>query len=68
MALKSDGTVWAWGVDSDGFLGFTTTTNCGDVDEGDGVACSPTPRQVSSLQGAIAIAAGGTNLAVIPGA
>ena len=46
MALKSDGTVWAWGSNSNGQLGNNSTTD------------SNIPVQVSGLTGATAIAAG----------
>ena len=47
MALKSDGTVWAWGETADGQLGDTTTDRT-------------TPVQVSGLSGVTAVAAGAT--------
>ena len=47
LALKSDGTVWAWGYNGDGQLGDGTTTN------------RNTPVQVSGLSSVIAIAGGG---------
>jgi len=46
LALKSDGTVWAWGSNTHGQLGDGTTTD------------SPTPVQVSSLTGVTAVATG----------
>ncbi len=46
VALKSDGTVWAWGYNGSGQLGNGSTAN------------STTPVSVSSLAGIIAIAAG----------
>src|SRR5262249_11378416 len=52
LALKSDGTVWAWGWNSVGQLGsgaFTTSAPYG----------SATPAQVPGLTGAVAISAGG---------
>ena len=47
LALKSDGTVWAWGFNQYGQLGDSTTTQ------------RTTPVQVSGLTGVIAIASGG---------
>jgi alpha-tubulin suppressor-like RCC1 family protein len=46
LALKSDGTVWAWGRNGDGELGDGTTAN------------RNTPVRVSGLTGVMAIAAG----------
>ena len=46
LALKSDGTVWAWGDNYYGQLGDGTTTN------------QPSPVQVPGLTGVIAVAAG----------
>ena len=47
LALKSDGTVWAWGGNSDGQLGNGTNT------------LSSVPVQVTSLSNVISIATGG---------
>ena len=49
LALKSDGTVWAWGRNGNGQLGDVTTTN------------SSSPVQASGLTGVIAIAVGGNH-------
>jgi alpha-tubulin suppressor-like RCC1 family protein len=49
VALRSDGTVWAWGANPDGELGNSTTTQ------------SLTPVQVTGLNGIIAISSGGKN-------
>ncbi len=47
LALKADGTVWAWGFNSSGQLGDGTTTD------------RSSPVQVSGLKDVVAIAAGG---------
>jgi uncharacterized protein (TIGR03437 family) len=47
LALKSDGTVWAWGDNTEGELGDGTTTN------------RLTPEQVSGITRAVGISAGG---------
>ncbi len=53
VALKSDGTVWAWGSNRYGQLGDGSTTD------------SPTPVQVSGLTGVTAVAAGGVHTAAL---
>ncbi len=47
LALKADGTVWAWGLNTDGQLG-----------DGSMVLSRSTPAQIPSLSGVVAIAAG----------
>jgi alpha-tubulin suppressor-like RCC1 family protein len=47
LALKSDGTVWAWGINDDGELGNGSTSN------------SSVPIQVTGLSGVMAITGGG---------
>ncbi|WP_424186900.1 S8 family serine peptidase [Actinokineospora sp. G85] len=48
LAVRSDGTAWAWGANTFGQLGNGTTT------------ASTTPVQVSGLTGVVAVAAAGT--------
>lgn len=52
LALKNDGTVWAWGRNDAGQLGAVTTETCSGYD------CSTTPVQVSGLTGIFAISGG----------
>ncbi|MGX4585320.1 RCC1 domain-containing protein [Paenibacillus chitinolyticus] len=49
LALKSDGTVWAWGNNSQGQLGDGTLKNNG------------TPKQIQNLNNVVKIAAGGNH-------
>jgi alpha-tubulin suppressor-like RCC1 family protein len=57
LALKSDGTVWAWGANTRGQLGATSTDTCGPTK----ASCSFTPIRVGSLAGVRHIAAGGNH-------
>jgi alpha-tubulin suppressor-like RCC1 family protein len=50
MALKNDGTLWAWGYNSAGELGNGTTQNETNI-----------PIQVSGIAGVVAIGGGGTH-------
>jgi alpha-tubulin suppressor-like RCC1 family protein len=52
LALKSDGTVWAWGYNENGQLGDGTTAN------------RPTPVQVTSISSVVAIAAADHSMAL----
>jgi len=56
LALKSDGTVWAWGYNLDGELGNGTYTD------------SNTPVEVSGLSGVTVIAGGGFHSLALVGA
>ncbi len=58
LALKNDGTVWAWGYNQYGELGNGTAS---------GAQPNPTPAPVSGLSGASAISAGESySLAIVP--
>jgi alpha-tubulin suppressor-like RCC1 family protein len=66
LALRSDGSVVAWGSNREGQLG--TGTNTGPTpcagDEGPVFHCQATPAPVSGLSGAVAIAASWPSLAL----
>ncbi len=53
IAVKADGTVWAWGNNYFGQLGVTTTETCGYS-----TPCSTTPIQISAFTDVTAVAAG----------
>ncbi len=55
FAMKTDGTVWAWGRNAEGELGVNTSTTCSSPP----VPCSTVPVQAPSLTGVTKIAGGG---------
>ncbi len=61
LALKNDGTVWAWGANGNGQLGGTTTEICGIYPGKElfySTPCSPTAVQISDLTDVTAVSAG----------
>jgi uncharacterized protein (TIGR03437 family) len=61
LALRNDGTVWAWGENQYGQLGNESNAGCIAI----ATACSNVPVQVNGLTGAVAIGGGySTSLAV----
>jgi alpha-tubulin suppressor-like RCC1 family protein len=58
LALKKDGTVWAWGRNDHMQLGVSSSDKCGPQRALD---CSFSPIQVENLVGVTAIAAGGAH-------
>jgi alpha-tubulin suppressor-like RCC1 family protein len=58
LALKKDGTVWAWGRNDHMQLGVPSSDKCGPQRALD---CSFSPIQVENLVGVTAIAAGGAH-------
>ncbi|MBV9897199.1 MAG: S8 family serine peptidase [Chloroflexi bacterium] len=68
LALQSDGSVWGWGLASDGQLGDGITTTCVGGTNSPEVACSPAPVQVAGISGATSIAAGASHSVAVRGA
>ncbi|MFC1742754.1 RCC1 domain-containing protein [Candidatus Riflebacteria bacterium] len=58
LALKSDGTVWAWGRGDDGQLGTSTTTTTTSSTSTTTSTTAFLPVQVPNLSGVVSIAAG----------
>jgi alpha-tubulin suppressor-like RCC1 family protein len=54
LAVKSDGTVWTWGLNTSGQLGNSSATNSCTLP----LQCSDVPVQVSGLTGVLAVAGG----------
>jgi len=63
-ALKSDGTVWCWGVNYQAQLGLDPTTTPG-VGDADGAPAVNVPTQVPGITGALSVAVGDGNTCVI---
>lgn len=55
LAVREDGTVWAWGSNQNSQLGAKTSTTCSVYQD----PCSPIPIQVPTLSGVTAVAGGG---------
>jgi alpha-tubulin suppressor-like RCC1 family protein len=60
LALKRDGTVWAWGLNNAGQLGSTTPPRC-SISRSGLIPCSYVPIQVPGLSGVISLAGGGNH-------
>jgi len=61
IALKTDGTVWAWGNNGAGQLGVKTVEKCA------GLYCSSTPVEVSILTDVVAVTAGDSHSIALKG-
>lgn len=55
LALKSDGTVWSWGDNGFGQLGYSAESDCGRRGES---PCRRTPTQIPGISNAVQVAAG----------
>ncbi|MCU0676154.1 MAG: hypothetical protein MUE69_25590 [Myxococcota bacterium] len=62
VALRDDGSVWTWGSNGDGQLGYATASDCGSAGTS---ACSRTPTAVPGITNAIAVQAGFTHTLVL---
>ncbi len=66
LALKADGTVWAWGDNEYGQLGLGDTSGTATCSDWRGsFACRPTPTQVPGLSGVVSVAAGWSHSLVV---
>jgi alpha-tubulin suppressor-like RCC1 family protein len=62
LALKADGSVWSWGGNNQGELGYgTPTTTCDHPENTEPWPCGLTAAQVSGVGGVADIAAGGSH-------
>ena len=66
LALKDDGTVWAWGLSSEGQLGVGGNQTC-PIGLNEPSPCNRTAIQVPGLSGATALAAGGRHKMALKG-
>ncbi len=64
VALKTDGTVWTWGENGSGVLGYDTIYTI-DPDTGHGSMWSTSPKKVPDLTDVEAVAAGETHTLVL---
>lgn len=61
-ALRDDGSVWTWGSNGDGQLGYATASDCGSAGTS---ACGRVPAAVPGITNAIAVQAGFTHTMVL---
>jgi alpha-tubulin suppressor-like RCC1 family protein len=65
LALKSDGTLWAWGGNNRGQLGYTAVETCLDRTTGSSFSCSTFPKKVGTDNNWGSIAAGDAHTAAL---